>query len=331
MKRIIQVGVGGMGAEWTRCVAESKQWKAVAYVDINEETLYEAAKKYGIPKKHCFTSLDDAMDAAEADALLDVAPQQFRKEICRKAIERGLDVLAEKPMADSIENAKTIEACAQKHGRILMIAQNYRYQPAAQTARELVRQGALGNVGYVGVSFHKGPRFGGYRETMPYPLLLDMSIHHFDLMRAILDSDIHSIEAVGIHAPWSWYKGDATAMAMIEMENGVAVNYFASWVSTGIDTSWNGTWRIEGSDASLTWENEDLFLGTPPDKKEPVKPVAMTCAHQARLLELFREALDTRIEPETSGRRNLNSLAATYTAVRSAQERRRVTVREMLG
>ena len=331
MKRIIQVGVGGMGAEWTERVAESKQWKAVAYVDINEETLHEAAKKYGVPKNKCFTNLDDALKSVEADALLDVAPQQFRKDICRKAMEHGLDVLAEKPMADTLENAKALAACAQKYGRILMIAQNYRYQPAAQTARQMVRTGALGNIGYVGLSFHKGPRFSGFRETMPYPLVLDMSIHHFDLMRAILDSDIHSIEAVSINTPWNWNKGDGTVMALIEMENGVAVDYFASWVSTGIDTSWNGTWRIEGSHASLIWDKDDLFLGSPPDKKEPVKLVAMPSVHQARLLELFREALDTGIEPETSGARNLNSLASTYAAVRSAEERRRVTVRELLA
>ena len=331
MKRIIQAGVGGMGSEWTQRVAESKQWKAVAYVDVNEETLHEAAKKFGVPKKQCFTRIEDALDATKADALLDVAPQQFRKDICCKAMERGLDVLAEKPMADTLENAKALAACAQKHGRIFMIAQNYRYQPAAQTARQLVQQGAVGNVGYVDISFHKGPRFGGFRETMPYPLVLDMSIHHFDLMRAILDSDIHSIEAVSINAPWNWYKGDGTVMALIEMENGVAVNYFASWVSTGIDTSWNGTWRIEGSHTSLIWDNDGLFLGSPPDKKDPVKLVAMPSVHQARLLELFREALDTGVEPETSGSRNLNSLAATYAAVRSAEERRRVTVREILG
>ena len=320
-----------MGSEWTRRVAESKQWKAVAYVDINEEILYEAAKKYGVPKKQCFTRIEDALDATEADALLDVTPQQSRNKICCTAMERGLDVLAEKPMADTIENAKALAACAQKYGRILMIAQNYRYQPAAQTACQLVRQGALGNVGYVGLSFHKGPRFGGFRETMPYPLVLDMSIHHFDLMRAILDSDIHSIEAVSINAPWNWYKGDATAMALIEMENGIAVNYFASWVSTGIDTTWNGAWRIEGSQASLIWDNDKLFLASPPGKKKPVKMIDMPSVHQARLLELFREALDTGVEPETSGGRNLNSLAATYAAVRSAEERRRVTVREMLG
>jgi len=344
MKRIIQVGVGGMGRGWTDRVAESAQWEAVAYVDVSRKALAEAARRHGIPRARCFTSHREALKQVEADALLDVTPQQFREEVCCAAFERGLHVLSEKPLADNLRNAKTIVARAKKRGLTYMVAQDYRYQPVPQTIKRFIERGRLGEVGYVGVSFHKGPHFGGFREEMAYPLVLDMSIHHFDLMRCMLgagrsgasprpnesSADVRAVQAVSIDAPWNWNRGDATVMAQLELANGVVANYHASWVAGGWETTWNADWRIEGSAGVLLWEGDDLFFSTTPGRRRKVRPLKMPLQHQAYLLEAFGKALDDGTEPETSGRRNLNSLATTYTVVRAAQQRRRVRVSELL-
>ncbi|NIA12687.1 MAG: Gfo/Idh/MocA family oxidoreductase [Nitrospiraceae bacterium] len=330
MKRIIQVGVGGMGRGWTDCVAASKQWEAAAYVDTSKKPLAAAAARHGIPKSLCFTDLKKALKSVEADALLDVTPQQFRKGVCCAAFDQGLHVLSEKPLADNIRNAKAIVARAKQCGRTYMVAQSYRYQPGAQTVKRFVEKGKLGDVGYVGVSFHKGPKFGGFREEMAYPLVLDMSIHHFDLVRCIFGSDVRAVQATSIDAPWNWNKGDATIMAQLELNAGVCVNYFASWVSTGWETSWNADWRIEGSGGVLLWQQDEVAFSTSPERKRKVPMVKMARQYQAYLLEAFGKALDDGIEPETSGRRNLNSLATTYAVVRAAKQKRRVRVSELL-
>jgi predicted dehydrogenase len=330
MRRIIQVGVGGMGSGWTDRVAESDQWEAAAYVDVSKKNLMVAAERHGLPRNRCFTDLDAALNRIEADALLDVTPQQFRRGVCENALKRGLHVMSEKPLADSLRNAQAIVACAQKCRRTYMVAQNYRYQPVVQTVKRFIKQGRLGDVGYVGVNFHKGPHFGGYREEMAYPLVLDMSIHHFDLMRCLFDADVRFVEATSVNAPWNWNKGDATVMAQLELDNGVVVNYFASWVTTGWETGWNADWRFEGSKGVLLWERDHVALSSAPQKKRAVPLVKWPKAHQAYLLEAFARALDTGIEPETSGRRNLNSLAATYAVVRAAKERKRIKVSDLL-
>ncbi|MBI4559324.1 MAG: Gfo/Idh/MocA family oxidoreductase [Candidatus Hydrogenedentes bacterium] len=330
MKRIIQVGVGGMGAVWTDRVANSKSWKAVAYVDVSEAALKAAAERFGMPKSRCFTSLEEALDAVEADALLDVTPQQFRKATCCAAFDRGLDVLCEKPLADNLRNAKTIVARAKKRARTLMVAQNYRYQPPTQTAKQFIESGRLGDVGYVGVAFHKGPKFGGFRQEMAYPLVLDMSIHHFDMMRCTLGADVRSVQAASIYAPWNWNKGDATAMVQLEMENGGVVNYFASWVATGWETPWNAHWRFEGSNGVLLWENDTLHFSNAPAQRQKLPLVKMPSVHQAFLIEEFARVLDEGREPDTSGQRNLNSFATTWAVVRAAKEKRPVLISEML-
>ena len=331
MRRIIQVGVGGMGLGWTDRVAESDRWEPAAYVDVSRKNLMAAAERHGMPKARCFVRLNEALASIEADVLLDVTPQQFRKQVCCAAFKHGLDVISEKPLADNLRNARALLAQAKKHGRTYMVAQNYRYQPVVQTARRFIQKGRLGDPGYVGINFHKGPRFGGFREEMAYPLILDMSIHHFDLIRCIFDTDIRAVQATSISTPWNWNKGDATVMAQLELVNGVHANYFASWVASGAETNWNANWRFEGSKGVLLWENDLLSFSDKPNRRRKVPLIKWPVTHQAYLLEAFAQALDTGTEPETSGRRNLNSLATTYAVVRAAKEKRRVTLPEMLG
>ena len=330
MRRIIQVGVGGMGLGWTDCVAESDRWEAAAYVDTDKKNLMSAAQRHGMPRSRCFGNLEDAFRTVEADALLDVTPQKFRKSVCCGAFKHGLDVMSEKPLADNLRNAKSIVAQAKRLGRTYMVAQNYRYQPVLQTAKRFIQKGRLGDAGYVGVSFHKGPKFGGYREKMPYPLVLDMSIHHFDMMRAVFDCDIVAVQALSMNAPWNWNNGDATVMAQLELSNGVVANYFASWVATGAETDWNANWRFEGSKGVLLWEDSALSFSTKPNSRRKLPLASLPRTHQAYLLEAFAGALDSGAEPETSGRLNLNSLAATYAVVCAVKEKRWVTLREML-
>jgi predicted dehydrogenase len=116
------------------------------------------------------------------------------------------------------------------------------------------------------------------------------------------------------------------------------VNYFASWVAVGWETNWNADWRFEGSNGVLRWERDRLFFSDGgdtlpqgvPRRQRPVRFIRWPKTHQAYLLHAFAKALDTGVEPETSGRRNLNSLATTYAVVRAAKARRRVLVSELL-
>jgi predicted dehydrogenase len=329
-RRIIQVGVGGMGTCWTKFISASDRWQAAAYVDTSKKNLMEAAQRYGMQKSRCYTDLNKALLEVEADALLDVTPQQFRKGVCCAAFQKGLHVLSEKPLADSLRNAKAIVAQAAKSKRTYMVAQNYRFQAPTQTAKRYVQSGKLGDVSYVDITFHKGPHFGGFREEMAYPLVLDMSIHHFDMARCVFDADIKAVQATSVNAPWNWNKGDATIMAQLELTNGIVANYHGSWVAQGNETPWNGDWRIDGSKGALMWEGDALTFSDTPSRRRKVRMAKWPVEHQAYVLKAFAESLDEGSEPETSGRRNLNSLAATYAVVQAAKQKRRVLVSELL-
>ena len=111
-------------------------------------------------------------------------------------------------------------------GRVNTYAQNQRYTPVAQTIKRALESGTLGRVASVSIEFSRGPHFGGFREEMAYPLILDMSVHHFDLMRFFLGSDAVSVFARSWNPPSSWLRGDASGKVSLKLAGGVVASYY---------------------------------------------------------------------------------------------------------
>src|SRR4051794_20289424 len=105
--RLIQCGVGGMGKAWRdNATSASEDFDVVAIVDINPVVLEEAGEQLNVPADHRFSDLRPALDSTEADAVLTVTPPAIHVEHAKLAFERGLHVLTEKPIADSLDNAR---------------------------------------------------------------------------------------------------------------------------------------------------------------------------------------------------------------------------------
>lgn len=324
MHRIIQVGLGAMGRAWAQTVAETGGWEPAAYVDVDRQRLLAAAAQHGMPESHCFTDLAQALNEIETDALLDVTPPDIRKNVCSAAFARKIPVLTEKPLADSMRTARSLALKAEKAGVPFMVAQNYRFSAEAFTVRQFIESGRLGELGYVSVQFHRGPHFGGFREVMPNPLLLDMAIHHVDLVRYFLDTDLKRVSALCTNPGWSWFGGNAAAMMQLETAAGVPVSYVGSWVAQGKETSYNGDWRLDGSKGCLSWTQAGIEFAPKSGKPRVVKARKYKLLGRTAMLAEFSRALRTGEEPQTSARQNLNSLAAVHAAVRSARTKRRV-------
>lgn len=319
---VIQVGVGGMGQTWLRTVAASDKVEYVAWVDVDEQALKEKCEAYDFSPLHCYTSLQEALQKERAQGLINVTPPQYHKEISCTALKAGLHVLSEKPLADSMASAIDIVECAEEAGTILMVAQNYRYRDVIATLRETVSSGRYGDAGQVQVSFFKGPHFGGFREEMDHPLIIDMSIHHFDLMRHILNADPQTIRGHAWNPPWSWFAGDASACLFFEFEDGLSVVYNGSWCSTGAETSWNGDWRIECQHGVILSRDDAVYAANTGNPLERIANKEQELSNQAYLLHEFYEAVTRGTLPGTHGRDNLKSLGMVFGAVEAVRTKR---------
>jgi predicted dehydrogenase len=329
--KVIQVGIGGMGNTWLKTVQSSSEVEHSGFVEVNKTIAEQQVERYGLDPSLIFESLDKALASVRADGIIDVTPPRFHRAMSMAALEAGIPVLSEKPLSDTLATAQDIVRKANETGVLHMVTQNYRYTVQAQTLKSVLASGELGRVASVTVEFFKGPHFGGFREEMAYPLIIDMAIHHFDMMRFFLGCDPASVFGRSWNPSWSWYRGDASASVTLQFGSDVVVSYNGSWCSTAKETPWNASWRFECENGVLLLHEDQIYKQLRSNTLQDrggyrqynngdltlVPPVELPYVTQAYLLHEFYEAVTQGKLPATTCQDNIKSLAIVFNTVQS--------------
>ncbi|MBE2271958.1 MAG: Gfo/Idh/MocA family oxidoreductase [Anaerolinea sp.] len=325
--KVIQVGIGNMGGAWLQAVLPSTEVQYAGFVEINDEIAAAQAEKYDLDRSLIFKTLEEALASVHADAVIDVTPPRFHLPIALAAMDAGLHVMTEKPLAESLEAAAAIARKSQETGLVHMVAQNRRYSAAVQTVKRLLHTGEFGRLASVtGTHFRLLNLVNNFRTTMAYPLVVDMSIHHFDMLRCLLNSDPLTIFGRTWNPPWSSFVHDASASVLIEFQNRVVVSYNASWASTGAETSFDGDWRFECEHGVIVMKDTKVYVGALGDRRTeetddmiltPYPLDDMPLHNQTYLLHEFYEAVTLGRQPATTGADNLKSLAMVFDTIKS--------------
>ena len=330
--KFIHVGVGGFGQCWVRVLKDNQDAQVVALVDISDEALNKACEMGGYSKDICFKSLEKAIEKVKADAVVSSTPPAFHKHDVVTAMKAGLDVISEKPMADTMASCKAILKAAVETGRTYEVSQNYRYSPPMWTLAEIVRSGKLGAIGQVKMDFFMGVDFGGgFRHDMPFPVIIDMSIHHFDLIRFVTGLDAVKVQGAAWNPPWSNYKGDCSSTALFEMNNGARILYNASWCAKGGFCDWNANWQIECEKGTVTYQNGEIRVYHVPglykvEKTEIMSHTPPPMMAQSYILDEFMRCVKTGKRPNTEVRDNIRSVGMVFATVKAMETGRKVDV-----
>jgi predicted dehydrogenase len=324
--------MGAWGRWWARrMLTQVSEIELAGCVDVDTRALELATEELGVPTDRCYTSLERALAAVEVDAVLVATTLASHVPVARTALEAGRHVLVEKPFAPTLAEALELVALAESRGVTLMVSQNYRFYPAVRAVVDLVRSGELGAPHLVEIDFRHHstvPESAGRRghRVLAQPLLMDMSIHHFDLLRVVLDRDADWITCRAWNSPWTGFDGPPTAVAAIRLGE-VMVGYRGTWVTWGADTPWAGEWRMTMERGEIRWTSRGL-AGNRDAERVTVQPCAgeaydlplpdVPLIDQAGSLAEFAAAVRDGREPESSGRQNLGSLALALAAVDSA-------------
>jgi predicted dehydrogenase len=301
-----------------RTVTASPEVEYAGFVEVNPRTAEAQAEKYGVDRSTIFTAIEDALAAGPVDGVINVTPPPFHRDVSCTALEAGVPVLSEKPLADSMAAARDIMRTAQRTGVLHVVAQNYRYRPPIQALHRLLASGEMGAVTAATVEFFRGPHFGGFREEMAYPLIVDMSIHHFDLMRFLLGSDPVTVFGRSWNPPWSWFKGDASATVTLDFASGAHVAYNGSWCSQGRDTSWNADWRFDCARGEVRLRDDQVSYQRKGEEPVAVPPEPMERESQAYLLhEFYAAAMNNGPRPATVAEDNVRSLGIVFDVVKA--------------
>ena len=334
--RAIVVGAGGIAAAWFPPLGKEKV-EVVAVVDLAKERAERRIAEYKL-KALASDNLGKTLREVKADFAIDLTVPEAHGEVTRRCLRAGLAVVGEKPMASSMAEARQMVRTSEATGKLYMVSQSRRWEPKHDALARTVAAGAIGDLTTLNCDFFLGAHFGGFRDEMPSPLILDMAIHQFDMARMIGGADPVRVYAEEFNPRGSWYKGDVAANCVFEMTGGVRFAYRGSWCAEGCHTSWNGDWRIIGSKGTLIYDHDkdpcgEVVAGSAGFNrpKKPVRiarsPVKFTGMHGA--LREMLAYLRTGRRPQCECHDNIKSLAMVFAAIESSHSGKRVNVRVM--
>lgn len=312
--KIIQVGLGEFGFNWLKEVLlPHKGIEIKGLVDGSSKALDKARNLEGFESIGLFTSLEEALSYCKPDLVLNFTPPAVHKNIDFISLKNGIPVLSEKPIAETYDDALEILALSGKTGIPVMISENYRFFSISRKVRELISSGAVGPLTSISVDFRRRHRTGNYHMDMKHPLLLDVTIHHLDLVRYFTGAEANSVHARSWNPSWSWYDGYTNLYLLINMDSDIMVSYRGSLTSFRNETDWLGEWRIEGKDGIIRVSGGEIHLvNTDTDMKMKVNE---TEDSRKLLLDNFICSLKEGKPGETDIHDNIKTFEIVWDAV----------------
>ncbi len=338
-RKAVLAGCGGISKAWFEPLSQFEDVEVVGLVDINDDNIKEKIQKYNLSPAYIGPDLGDVIEKSGADTVFDCTTPESHKSMVTTALLRGCDVLGEKPMAETLEDAKEMVKTAKETGKIYAVMQNRRTIPRIKQFKELASKGVIGNVGTLNADFYLGPHFGGFREEMKHPLLVDMAIHSFDQARFISGKSAHSVYCHEWNPNGSWFSNGASAAAIFEMDDGLIFNYRGSWCARGLPTSWECQWRLIGDRGTLMWDGHSLLAGeylpkTQTKRKffdelealEIPEQYENPYSNHGMMIREFLDALHSGRTPQTVCTDNIQSMAMVFAAVQSAESGKKIEI-----
>lgn len=335
--KAVLVGCGGISRLWLRAAKSIPEIEIVGLVDIDEQAALRVASEFGLTGAVTGTDLGALLDQTAPDVVFNCTIPEAHAEVTLPALQHGCHVLGEKPLADSLPNARRMVAAAEEAGKILAIIQNRRYDARIRRLRSFLESGVLGPLTTINCDFYIGAHFGGFRDRMKHVLLLDMAIHTFDQARFLSGADPLSVYCHEWNPAGSWYDHDASAVAIFQMTGGIVYTYRGSWCAEGLNTAWEADWRIVGEKGSVRWNGADdfqaqavaktgSFISTLRDVEVPPFDAGEKAGGHAGNISEFIRCVRTGGTPETIGSDNIRSLAMVFGAIESAEGRQPVAI-----
>lgn len=328
MTRVGVIGTGSMGKNHIRVYSEIGGVDLVAISDISQDNK-DIAQKY---RCRFYADYREMLKNENLDAVSIVVPTSLHKEVALDCIDNGINILMEKPISDTVENARIIIDRAEKKGIILAVGHIERFNPAVIKLKEIINGGDLGEITSM-VARRVGIFPPQIKDANVY---LDLAVHDIDIFNFLLEKDPLEIFSVAGRA-LSESREDHAWM-MITYPGAVCINQ-VNWITpvkvrnlavTGtkgyVELNYISQElklyesRIEGNYDSFGdfvvkfGESKEKRLEI--NKEEPLK----------KELEHFVACVENKTEPLVTGLDGLKALKYSLDAMKSNKEKRIVRI-----
>jgi predicted dehydrogenase len=194
-------GTGMWGADLAKRYADVLEF--VGLCDTNAKRLAAGRELIGVACP-TFNSFDEMLDKVRPELLMVTTVDATHVEQITRALERGIDVITEKPMVTDERQCRDVLAAERKHGRKIIVAFNYRYAPKHQKIKEILMSGEIGRVTSVDFNWyldvqHGADYFRRWHRLKSHggSLWVHKATHHFDLINWWLGADPVEVSAYG--------------------------------------------------------------------------------------------------------------------------------------
>ena len=208
------IGAGHLGKIHLRLLDASQRYKLIGFYDSNNKNAKILSSEKGY---RLFDSIDGLIEECEMIDI--VTPTVFHHEVSLKAIAKKKHVFIEKPIANSVFEAKEITKAAQEKGVLGQVGHVERFNPAFKAARHAITNPMF-------IESHRLAEFNPRGTDVP--VVLDLMIHDIDILLSVVKSRVKSVSASGVSVISST---PDIANARIEFENGCVANLTASRIS----------------------------------------------------------------------------------------------------
>lgn len=334
---ILHIGLGEPGRHWLAIARTRSDISSVGGVDPDASAIRWTRTHYPKLGNACYADLDEALDRTRADAAIIATPVPQRGRHAVQALNAGLAVMVEMPLAGSLADGVQVLEMARRVGRVVMVAQTHRYARGGRELRRLVRNGRIGTITHVSCLDRRArPARGSDLAHADYPQLWNVAARHFDGLRAVLAANPVSVMARCGNAPASEYRHGSTTEALLEMERNIHLQYHGSltanrdehvlWIEGEAGVLWTDGvriwWRKRGWPVFLP-----IRWGRTPAGDAGARPREGA----ATMLQQLRSAVVEGRPPEPSGEDNLWTLSMVEAVMRSDQTEKAVGVAELLS
>ena len=278
-----------------------------------------------------YGSYEDAASDPRVDALYFITPHDLHLDNARLAAKHGKHVLMEKPIARTVDESRKLIEATRNAGVTLMVGENFRFDPATERAKELIEQGAIGNLSLIDIqSENLDDGCVGWRlslERCGGGRMIDGGIHYVDVLRNLAGHPESVYALAPEHKMIPGLEGE-DSMALTASFSGGLTGFlrYAGWTPHGSRrdvriTGTNGRIRYEVFGSDVTVETKEGACSY------PVEPEIRGMKGMVRD---FIGAIAENREPVMNGQEALNDLAVVLASYESVRTRAPVKVADIL-
>ena len=347
---MIQIGLGDMGRNWCATALppniEEGLVEVVAAVDINPATLRVAQESLGLRPDQCYTDLQKAMAENPADFCTIVVTPAHHEAVVDAALARGLHILSEKPIADTLAASVRIAEKVKRAGVKMGVTMSHRFDQDKTSFRQELRTGKYGSLDYLVChltsDLRKRGSWGAFRHEIPDPLMIEGAVHHLDILADLAGAKCDTIYAQTWNPAWGEYAGDSQALVTMLFENGSRAFFEGACCNAvGLKDWEQETIRAECELGTLVLNARRLerFPHDPSTQRlakfegegEPLPLLPGRKWKNTWLIEQFVHWLDGGEPMETNIEDNLQSVALIFAVIESSRTGQPVKVQELLN